>query len=163
MLGPDHPDTIASLSALATAYQSARRLKDAIPLYERRLESRSRFRGRITRTRSPPAATSPSAYHSAGRLAAAIQLYEQTIASCQRAHGPDHPDTLTLRANLAQAYYAVGRLSDAVALLRGVAAGLRAGAARPPADEDRAREPPGHRRRLIPGVLTGCAEPDAPA
>jgi hypothetical protein len=41
VLGPDHPDTLASRNNLACAYESAGDLGGAIPLYERRSPTRS--------------------------------------------------------------------------------------------------------------------------
>ena len=43
MLGPDHPDTLTSRNNLASAYQSAGRLAEAIPLFERELADRERL------------------------------------------------------------------------------------------------------------------------
>ncbi|WP_419469331.1 tetratricopeptide repeat protein [Candidatus Frankia alpina] len=45
ILGPDHPDTLASRSNLAGAYQSAGRLDQAIDLHEQTLTDRLRILG----------------------------------------------------------------------------------------------------------------------
>ena len=45
MLGPDHPDTLASRNNLATAYQEAGRAAEAIPLHEQTLADRERVLG----------------------------------------------------------------------------------------------------------------------
>ena len=45
ILGPDHPDTLASRNNLAAAYQAAGRLEQAIALYERTLADRERVLG----------------------------------------------------------------------------------------------------------------------
>ena len=45
VLGPDHPDTLASRNNLAAAYQAAGRAAEAIPLHERTLADRERVLG----------------------------------------------------------------------------------------------------------------------
>ena len=45
VLGPDHPDTLASRNNLAYAYQAAGDLGQAIPLYEATLTDRERVLG----------------------------------------------------------------------------------------------------------------------
>ncbi len=118
VLGPDHPDTIDAVSVLASAYHSSRRLKDAIPLYERALGGPGAAReGPTIRRRSGCAAISRPPTIRSGRMATALELYERTRADCQRALGPDHPDTLAARTNLAHAYYAMGRTAEASTIL----------------------------------------------
>ena len=45
VLGPDHPDTLASRNNLAVAYQAAGRTAEAIPLFERTLAACERLLG----------------------------------------------------------------------------------------------------------------------
>ena len=45
MLGPDHPDTLASRTNLALAYADAGRAAEDIPLFEQALASRDRVLG----------------------------------------------------------------------------------------------------------------------
>ena len=112
-LGPDHPSTLASRNNLATAYQAAGRLDEAIALYEQNLEDRTRILG----PHRPDTLTSRNnlagAYLDAGRLQDAIALYEQNLEDRTHILGPHHPDTLTSRNNLAEAYRAAGRFEDA--------------------------------------------------
>ena len=116
LLGPDHPDTLASRTNLAGAYESAGRLTEAITLLEQVLPDSIRVLGED----HPDTLTSRNnlagAYYAAGRLTEAITLYEQVTKDCARILGEDHPDTLTSRNNLAGAYYAAGRLTEAIQL-----------------------------------------------
>ena len=116
LLGPDHPDTLASRSNLAGAYESAGRLTEAITLYEQVLPDRIRVLGED----HPNTLTSRNnlayAYRAAGRLEEAITLYEQVLTDRIRILGEDHPNTLTSRNNLAGAYHAAGRLEEAITL-----------------------------------------------
>jgi tetratricopeptide (TPR) repeat protein len=98
-----HPGTLASRSNLAGAYESAGRLGEAIPLYERTLADC----GRVLGADHPQTLTSrnnlAAAYESAGRLGEAIPLYDRTLADSERVLGADHPDTLSSRNNLERA------------------------------------------------------------
>ena len=116
LLGPDHPDTLASRNNLAGAYHVAGRLTEAITLYEQVLPDRIR----VLDEDHPRTLTSRNnlagAYHAAGRLTEAITLYEQVLPDSIRVLGEDHPRTLTSRNNLAGAYLGAGRLTEAITL-----------------------------------------------
>ena len=117
-LGPEHPSTLTSRNNLASAYQDAGRLDDAITLYEETLEDCIRILGPhhpdTLATRSNLAET----YRAAGRLDQAIPLHEQTLKESVRILGPHHPDTLASRNNLAGAYHNAGRLDEATTLIQ---------------------------------------------
>ena len=116
VLGPHHPDTLASRNNLAGTYRASGRLDKAIPLYEQNLEDSIRVLG----TDHPDALTArnnlASAYRAAGRLDEAITLYEQVLSGRSRVLGPDHRGTLTARDDLADTYWEAGRLDDAITL-----------------------------------------------
>ena len=116
VLGETHPDTLTSRNNLASAYQAAGRLDEAIPLYERTLADRERVLGETHPDTLASRNNLASAYQAAGRLAEAIPLYERTLADCERVLGETHPDTLGSRNNLAGAYQAAGRLAEAIPL-----------------------------------------------
>ena len=116
VLGPDHPDTLASRNNLANAYRAAGRLDEAISLHEQILADRERVLGPDHPDTLASRNNLANAYRAAGRLDEAISLHEQTLADRERVLGPDHPDTLTSRNNLAAAYQAAGRLDEAITL-----------------------------------------------
>ena len=113
-LGPEHPSTLNSRNNLASAYQDAGRLHEAITLYEKTLEDRTRILG----PRHPDTLTArnnlATAYREAGRLDEAIPLHGQTLDDRTHVLGPHHPDTLFSRNNLATAYQTAGRLDEAI-------------------------------------------------
>ena len=119
LLGPDHPDTLASRTNLAGAYESAGRLTEAITLLEQVLPDSIRVLGED----HPHTLTSRNnlagAYESAGRLEEAITLYEQVLTDRTRILGKDHPATLATLNALASAYKDAGFLDKATALLEG--------------------------------------------
>ena len=90
---PTHPDTLASRSNLASAYQNAGRLDEAIPLFERSLADCERVLGPDHPDTLACRSILASAYQDAGRLDEAIAQYERTLADCERVLGPDHPAT----------------------------------------------------------------------
>ncbi|MGW5317833.1 tetratricopeptide repeat protein, partial [Nocardia thailandica] len=114
--GPDHPTTLTSRNNLASAYESAGRLAEAITLHEQNLTESERVLGPDHPTTLTSRNNLASAYESAGRLAEAITLYEQTLTESERVLGPDHPTTLTSRNNLAYTYESAGRLAEAITL-----------------------------------------------
>ncbi|WP_433521626.1 FxSxx-COOH system tetratricopeptide repeat protein [Nocardia pseudovaccinii] len=123
ILGPDHPDSLATRSNLARAYKSARQLDKAIPLFEATLTGHERIFGtdhsNSLRIRSELA----SAYRSAGQLDKAIALLEGALTAIERTFGADHRDTLKVRNNLAYAYEAVGQLDKAIPLFEAAVTG----------------------------------------
>ena len=122
VLGPHHPDTLASRNNLAGAYRDAGRLDKALTLYEQILEDSIRVLG----TDHPSTLTSrfdlAGAYRAAGRLSEAIPLYEQVFSGRSRVLGPDHRSTLTARDELAGAYWEAGRLDEAITLKKQILA-----------------------------------------
>ena len=116
LLGPDHPDTLASRNNLAGAYKSAGRLTEAIALYKHVIADCTRVLGDDHPSTLTSRDNLASAYKSAGRLTEAIALYEQVLTDTTRVLGEDHPHTLASRNNLAGAYQAAGRLTEAIAL-----------------------------------------------
>jgi tetratricopeptide (TPR) repeat protein len=116
VLGPDHPDTLASRNNLANAYRDAGRLDEAITLHEQNLATRERMQGPDHSDTLSSRGNLANAYRSAGRIDEAITLNEQTLAARERMQGPDHPDTLASRNNLANAYRDAGRLDEAITL-----------------------------------------------
>ena len=116
VLGPDQPDTLASRSNLAAAYQEAGRPADAIPLFEQTLADKQRVLGLDHPDTLVSWNNLAEAYRRAGRAAEAIPLFEQTLADRERMLGPDHPDALQSRNNLALAYQETGRAAEAIPL-----------------------------------------------
>jgi len=78
VLGQTHPETLTSRNNLASAYQDAGRLGEAIPLYEHTLADSERVLGQT----HPETLTSrnnlAAAYQAAGRLEEARRLQNRT-------------------------------------------------------------------------------------
>ena len=115
-LGPDHPRILASRNNLAGAYQDAGKLDEAIALYERNLQDRTRILGPHHPDTLSSRDNLANAYQATGRLDEAITLCEETLEDRTRTLGPHHPRTLSSRDNLAYVYQASGRLDEAIEL-----------------------------------------------
>jgi serine/threonine protein kinase len=116
-LGPDHPETLESMSKLAEGYWAAHKLELALPLLEETLQRRKVKLG----PDRPETLTSMNDlalyYKDAGRLDLALPLYEETLRRRKVTLGPDHHDTLQSMNNLAMGYWAAHKLDLALPLL----------------------------------------------
>ena len=115
-LGSDHPDTLTSMSSLATAYWYAGRLADAVTLHEETFKRRQAKLGPDHLDTLDSMASLALAYHDSGRLKEALPLYEESLKRLQTQHGFDLPDSYIYMNNLASAYQDAGRLDEAVSL-----------------------------------------------
>jgi tetratricopeptide (TPR) repeat protein len=114
ILGPDHPDTLASRGNLANAYLIADRIDEAIILDEQNLADAERVLGPDHRNTLSTRDNLAAAYRLAGRIDEAIPMFERNLTDRERVLGPDHPETLRSRNNLANAYQAAGRIDEAI-------------------------------------------------
>jgi hypothetical protein len=123
MLGPDHPDTLASWDNLAIACQEAGRTAEAIRLHERALAGRVRALG----PEHPDTLASRNnlalACQQMGWAAEAITSFKRALAGRERVLGPEHPDALASRNNLAAACQQMGWAAEAIALFEQTLAG----------------------------------------
>ncbi|MEU5591848.1 serine/threonine-protein kinase [Streptomyces sp. NPDC020298] len=112
LLGPDHPDTLASRYELGFTLSRAGRPADALREYT----EVARARARVLGAGHPDtlAARQETAYvlGRLGRHFDAHQTYTSVLAARERTMGAEHPDTLRCRHNLAFNLSRLGRLDD---------------------------------------------------
>jgi tetratricopeptide (TPR) repeat protein len=123
MLGPDHPDTLASVNNLAIACQEVGRKAEAVRLHERALAGRVRVLGPDHPDTLASRNNLAAAYQQMGWAAEAITSFKRALAGREAVLGPDHPDTLASRNNLAAACQEVGWAAEAIALFERALAG----------------------------------------
>ena len=116
VLGPHHPDTLASRNNLAGTYRDSGRLDKAITLYEQVFSGRSRVLGPDHRSTLTARDELAGTYREAGRIDEAITLKKQILADAMRIMGPDSPGASAARNNLADTYRDAGRLDEAIPL-----------------------------------------------
>jgi tetratricopeptide (TPR) repeat protein len=115
-LGPDHPDTLASMNHLANSYAALGRHADAVELREQTLTLRRAKFGPDHPDTLVSMNNLANGYEALGRHADALRLRTQTLELRKAKLGPDHPDTLVSMHNLANSYAALGRDADALRL-----------------------------------------------
>jgi non-specific serine/threonine protein kinase/serine/threonine-protein kinase len=101
--GPDDPDTLYSMAALANCYRYTGRLFEAIPLHEEALKLRKAKRGPDDLGTLHSTVSLAGAYLEADRLDEAIRTSEEALEPHKAKSGPDHPATLLTKAIHAEA------------------------------------------------------------
>ena len=119
-LGPDHPDTLDSMSQLANSYIQVGKLSEALTL----------FKEAFARSRAKRGADDPKtigymislgvAYHRARGVRESLPFMEETVGRAKAALGPNHVNTLLSMHNLGLAQATAGRTADAQRLLEDV-------------------------------------------
>ena len=122
LLGPDHPDTLASMSNLAVGYRDAGKMDRALSLLEEVLALRSAKLGpghpipRIERN------DQAVGNRDDGRIDRAMPLLKEELALRKGELGPDHPDTLTSMNDLAVLHGRGGQIDRALRMFEEVLA-----------------------------------------
>ncbi len=116
-LGPDHPDTLASMNNLAGVYRLTHQLDRALPLFVETLALQKSKLGPDHPDTLQSMNDLAIAYEYVRQRDRALALNEETLALRKAKLGPDHPDTLQSMNNLAFGYQAVGQLDQALPLL----------------------------------------------
>jgi tetratricopeptide (TPR) repeat protein len=83
-LGPDHPDTLTSMSNLGNGYADAGKLDSALPLYEETLRLRKAKLGPDHPDTLASMSNLATGYRDAGRLDAALPLFEAAASGIER-------------------------------------------------------------------------------
>jgi tetratricopeptide (TPR) repeat protein len=118
LLGGEHPDTMLAGQRLADAYVAAGRAADAIPWFQRVLDSLTHKLGPDHRDVIQAQRRLGHTLVAAFQFPAAITVLERTVPQFEQVCGPGNADTLGARDELAAAYLAAGRYSDAITLYR---------------------------------------------
>jgi tetratricopeptide (TPR) repeat protein len=112
-LGADHPDTLTTMSSLASTYRYQGRWKEAEELDTQVLDTRTKTLG----ADHPDTMTSMNnlafTFSNQGRWQEAEELDVQVVDARKQKMGLDHPDTLTSMGNLALTYGNQGRWQEA--------------------------------------------------
>ena len=115
-LGPKHPDTLAAIQRLASAYHDSGRLNEALKLREAILATRRQTLGADHADTLGAMNELATSYYFANRRDEAIALYEQALKSAEQSQGEDGEVTLKLMNNLANLYRETHRENEALAL-----------------------------------------------
>ena len=103
-LGPDHPETLRSCTALANSFYAASYYPEAIELFQETLTRRERTLGPEHPDTLRSRGSLGNCYHATGDYAEAVQdAPGQPWRPGSEALGVDHPSTQASRNNLAKA------------------------------------------------------------
>ena len=116
LLGEEHPDTLAAMSALARLSASMGRLAEAEKLDDRIVEVRRRVLGEEHPETLDAMHDLAFVYRNQGRLPEAEALDRRAFEARRRVLGEDHPDTLESMTELASVYQYERRFAEAEAL-----------------------------------------------
>src|SRR5262249_46816012 len=100
VLGPEHPDTLATQELLAYSFGLAGRSAQLEAHAQQTVAGRKAVLGPDHPDTLTSQNTLALAYHETGQFDRAIRLFEETLARRITRSGPDHPDTLTVQNNL---------------------------------------------------------------
>jgi tetratricopeptide (TPR) repeat protein len=127
VLGADHIQTFRCRDGLASAYEAAGRLDEAIGVHQHTLAERQRDLGTDHPDTLMSCGSLARAYAAAGRHAETLPLHERVVADREWVLGARHPDTLAARGDLAGAYLAAGRPEHALPVYQQTLADLERG------------------------------------
>jgi serine/threonine protein kinase len=116
VLGPDHPETLDTMTSLAEAHRSGGQLDRARALHEEALRLAKAKLGAAHPATLRSLGSLAATYHEAGQAGRALPLLEETLRLRKAALGPEHPLTLASMNDLGVAYHQAGRLDLALRL-----------------------------------------------
>jgi tetratricopeptide (TPR) repeat protein len=128
-LGPDHPDTLGSMSNLASAYESSGKWDLALPLYEQTLNQQKIRLGIEHPNTLLTVRNLAQAYRQRKQFDKSIPLLKEWLKLVEKKLGRDHLQTLLIVMGLGVNYTDAGRVPEALPLLEEV---YRARKAHPP-------------------------------
>jgi len=102
-LGPEHRDTLQSMTCLAQIYVAQGRHADAEKLYEDSLATQFRVLGPDHAQTQESRHELAYLYHLQGKYAQVQNLYEQMLETSRHVLGSDHPETIRIRGMLIEA------------------------------------------------------------
>ncbi len=123
LLGPDHPDTLRSMLAVATSLAALGRHSDALALYEKTLQLQKASLGADHADTLWTEQGLAAALSALGRHAEALKFNERILVVRKARLGTAHVDTLRAQMQVADNLFQVGRGAEAAALARQAAEG----------------------------------------
>ncbi len=117
LLGSGHRETLNAAASLASAYQDAGNLPQALSLFEATLALATTNLGIDDPDTLLVMNNLANCYKDDGRLERALPILVETLRLMKAKLGPDYPDTLVFASNLASSYQEGGKLEEARLLL----------------------------------------------
>ena len=118
--GPEHPDTLVSMTELASSYANLNRPTEALKMREEVLEVQKRMLPRNHHDTLVSMHNLASSYSETNRRAEALKLFEEVLEIQRRVLPKDDPTTIAVMHNLASSYSDVNRHAEALKLFEEV-------------------------------------------
>ena len=115
-LGPNHPNTLSSLSSVADNLRHLGRHAESLAINEETYRRTKERFGPVDPDTLASMHNLANSYAALGRYADALKLREETLRLSKAELGPEHPDTLSCMHNLARSYDDLGRYDEALKL-----------------------------------------------
>jgi tetratricopeptide (TPR) repeat protein len=115
-LGPEHPDTAASLNDLGMLYDAMGNYQKALLLYQRALEIREKQLGPEHLDTATSLNNLAGLYRDMGDYQKALPFLQRALEIHEKQLGPEHPYTAISLSNLATLYYSMGEYPKALPL-----------------------------------------------
>jgi tetratricopeptide (TPR) repeat protein len=119
-LGPDHPDSLDSMSSLAGAYFWIGRHADAIALRQHILKNHEARLGADHPETLTSLGALAGAYSGDGQWETSARILEELVGKQRAILGPTHTNTIDSMHNLAICYDYLDRLADALTMYEGI-------------------------------------------
>jgi serine/threonine protein kinase/Tfp pilus assembly protein PilF len=116
-LGPDHTDTLHSMSNLAGGYLKNGQLEKALPMFEETFKLMKAKNGPDHPDTLDSMGALAMGYHTSGQRDKALPMFEDAAKRSKDKLGLDHPSTLNAMNSLAGAYLEGGQFDKALPLL----------------------------------------------
>ncbi|KAK1837152.1 Tetratricopeptide repeat-domain-containing protein [Podospora conica] len=113
VLGESHPDTMTSMSNLATGYNEQGRYSEAESIMIEVLDLRRKVLGELHPDTIWSMAALAATYYAQGRYSEAEPILSKALDLRRQVLGELHPDTIRSMADLAATYFTQGRYSQA--------------------------------------------------
>lgn len=120
LLGQEHPDTLMSMTELASLYSSAGRFEEAAHLGSQVMNMKEKVLGVENPETLRSMALMAAMLQVQGQLKEAEQMYRRALLGYKKTFGHDSVKTLSVFINLGHAYEEQGRFSEADSLYKNV-------------------------------------------
>jgi hypothetical protein len=117
LLGADHPDTLASMNAVAVLYECQGKYPEAESMLNKVLETRRRVLGESHPSTLESIDDLTQVYYDEGKYPQGEVLLTKVLAVRRRLLGEDHPDTLRSMTELGSLYKEQGKVTQAEPLV----------------------------------------------
>lgn len=117
VLGPEHPDTLTSVSNLGSVLGSLGKYEEAKAMHQRALEGSEKVLGPEHPNTLTSVSNLGSVLASLGKYEEAEAMHRRALDGYEKVLGPEHPNTLTIMHNLAHTWISQDKVQEALALM----------------------------------------------